>query len=66
MVDLKWNLGIYFRTQPQRLALGIPAPENGNAELDPNAIKRVNEAMNNVVTDRSCGEIEDDNDWPPS
>ena len=62
MVDLKWNLGIYFCTQSQRLALGIPAPENGNAELDPNAIKRVNEVMNNVVTDRSCGEIEDDND----
>ena len=62
MVDLKWNLGIHFRPQSQRLALGVPAPENRNAELDPNAIKRVNEVMNNVVTDRSCGEIEDDND----
>ena len=63
MVDPKWNLGIYFHTQAQRqVALGIPAPENVNAELDPNAIKRVKEVMNNVVTDRSCGEIKDDND----
>lgn len=58
--DAKWNLRTYVRTHAQNVALGIAAPDDANVESDPNAIKRMKEAVDKVITDQSGGEIKDD------
>lgn len=58
--DPKWNLRTYARTHAQNVALGIAAPDGADAESDPNAIKRMKEAVDKAVTEQSAGEIRDD------
>lgn len=58
--DPKWNLRTYVRTHAQDVALGISAPDDVDVESDPNAIKRMKEAVDKVITDQSGGEIKDD------
>lgn len=58
--DPKWNLRTYVRTRAQDVALGISAPDGVDVESDPNAIKRMKEAVDKVVTEQSGGEIKDD------
>lgn len=53
--DPKWNLRTYARTHEQNVALGI-----ADAESDPNAIKKMREAVDKAVTEQSAGEIKDD------
>ena len=58
--DPKWNLRTYARTHAQNVALGIAAPDGVDAESDPNAIKKIKEAVDQAVTEQSAGEIKDD------
>ena len=58
--DPKWNLRTYARTHAQNVALGIAAPDDANAESDPNAIKKMKEAVDQAVTEQTAGEIKDD------
>lgn len=58
--DPKWNLRSYVRTHAQDVALGISAPSDSNVESDPNAIKKMKEAVDKLATEQSGGEINDD------
>ena len=58
--DPKWNLRTYTRTHAQNVALGIAAPDDFGVESDPNAIKKMKEAVDKAVTEESAGEIKDD------
>jgi len=58
--DPKWNLGTYARTHAQNVALGIAAPDDVDAELDSNAIKRMKAVLDEAVAGQSAGEIKDD------
>ena len=58
--DPKWNLRTYTRTHAQNVALGIAAPDDVSVESDPNAIKKMKEAVDKAVTEESAGEIKDD------
>ena len=58
--DPKWNLRTYPRTHAQNVALGIAPPDGVEVEPDPNAIRRMKEAVDKVATDQSGGEIKDD------
>ena len=58
--DPKWNIRTYARTHTQNVALGIAAPEDADAESDPDAIKKMREAVDKAVTEQSAGEINDD------
>ena len=58
--DPKWNLRTYVRTHAQNVSLGIAAPDEVNIESDPNAIKRIKEAMDKVAAGQSAEEIKDD------
>ena len=58
--DPKWNLRTYSRTYAQNVALGIAAVDDANVESDPDAFKRMKEAVDKAVTDQPAGEIKDD------
>ena len=58
--DPKWNLRTYARTHAQNVILGIAAPDEADPESDPNAIKKMKEAVEQAVTEQSAGEIKDD------
>ena len=58
--DPKWNLRTYARTHAQNVELGIAVPDDASAESDPNAIKRMKEAVDKAATEQSAGEIKDD------
>ena len=58
--DPKWNLRTYVRKHAQNVALGIAAADGINVESDPNAIKRIKESVDKVITEQSDGEIKDD------
>jgi len=58
--DPKWNVRTYARTHAQNVALGIAAPDGVGAESDPNAIKKMKEAVDQAVDKQSAGEIKDD------
>ena len=58
--DPKWDLRTYARTHAQNVELGIAAPGDASAESDPNAIKRMKEAVDKAATEQSAGEIKDD------
>jgi len=58
--DPKWNLRTYPRTHAQNVALGIAAPDDTDAESDPNAIKKMKGAVDKAATEQSAGEIKDD------
>jgi len=56
--DPKWNLRTYARTHAQNVALGIAAPND--TEMDPDAIKKMKEAVDKAVAEQPAGEIKDD------
>ena len=58
--DPKWNLRTYARTHAQNVALGIAAPDDADAESDPNAIQKMKAAMDEAVAGQSAEEIKDD------
>ena len=58
--DPSWNLRTYARTHAQNVALGIAAPDDVDAESDPNSIKKMRVAVDKAVTEQSAGEINDD------
>ncbi|KAF9653346.1 zinc-finger protein zpr1 [Thelephora ganbajun] len=58
--DPKWNLRTYARTHSQNVELGIAAPDDVDAELDPNAIKKMAEVVDKVANEQPAGEIKDD------
>ena len=58
--DPKWNLRTYVRTHAQNVALGIAAPDETNVESDPNAVKRMKEAVDKILTGQSGEEVNDD------
>jgi zinc finger protein len=58
--DPKWNIRTYARTHAQNVALGIAAPDDADAESDPNAIKKMKEAVDRAVIEQSAGDVKDD------
>ena len=58
--DPKWNLRTYARTHAQNVALGIAEPDDVSVESDPNAIRKMKEAVDKALAEESAGEIKDD------
>ena len=58
--DPRWNMRTYARTHAQNVALGIAYPDDADAYSNPNAIKKMKEAVDQAMTEQSAGEIKDD------